>query len=363
MKKSYLAEGYRFAVAISIVMFHFLKTGPSKNNMRMGVEFFFILSGFLLMAHLEKHPDESIPHLMMGKLRNLYPGMFVLFCMADIAVVLLEKKKTLFVVAYQHLSQLMLVTNAFNGKAKWLSGTYQLWYVLSLLWATLILAWLIKMHRKSYESALGILIALGCYTICIRCSGNLNNTFDWTIGDYKIYLPLSLLRALAGMICGTMTYLVYKKLSLYTYTNFAKVGGTAISIFCFSAGLWLTTQSSKKPINSYGWCTLIVVALYAVAVTFAFAFAKDFPSNKAGQKALALSGSFSMPIYMTHVLTLYIMKKVMDVSERNAKCLLFLLVVTAVLSFIYEVCVHLLRKGWGSVAAWMKSVCIVSANE
>ena len=208
------------------------------------------------MAHLEKHPDESIPHLMMGKLRNLYPGMFVLFCMADIAVVLLEKKKTLFVVAYQHLSQLMLVTNAFNGKAKWLSGTYQLWYVLSLLWATFILAWLIKMHRKSYESALGILIALGCYTICIRCSGNLNNTYDWTIGDYKIYLPLSLLRALAGMICGTMTYLVYKKLSLYTYTNFAKVGGTAISIFCFSAGLWLTTQSSKKPINSYGWCTL-----------------------------------------------------------------------------------------------------------
>lgn len=363
MKKSYLAEGYRFVAAISIMVYHFLKVWSNKNNMRMGVEFFFILSGFLLMAHLEKHPDESIPHLMMGKLKNLYPGMFVLFCMADIAVVLLEKNKNFFVVAYQHLSQLMLVTNAFDGKAKWLSGTGQLWFILSMLWATLILAWLIKMHKKSYESALGVLIALGSYTVLIRISGNLNQNYYWEIGEYKIYLPMMLLRALASMICGTMAYLVYKKLSRYTYTNFAKVGGTTISILCFFTGLWLTTQSNKKAINSYGWRTLIVVALYAVAITFAFGFAKDFPSNKAGQKALALAGSFSMPIYMTHQMTLYIMKKVMDVSERNAKCLLFLLVVTAVLSFIYEVCVRLLRKGWGSVAAWMKSVCIVSANE
>lgn len=54
MKKSHLVEGYRFVIAISIMIFHFLKTWSNTNNLRQGVEFFFVLSGFLLMAHCEK---------------------------------------------------------------------------------------------------------------------------------------------------------------------------------------------------------------------------------------------------------------------------------------------------------------------
>lgn len=272
MKKSYLVEGYRFVVAISIMIFHFLQTWSNLNNMRLGVEFFFVLSGFLLMAHLEKYPEESVQRLMSEKLKAVYPGMLIVFCMASVSVVLIEKKKTLFVIMYQHLSQLMLLTNAFHGKAKWLSGTIQLWFILSQLWATLILAWLVKMHRKSYESALGALIVLGCYTVCIRCSGNLNTKCDWKIGEYKIYLPLPLLRALAGLACGTLIYLLYKKLSTYTYTRFAQIGGLMISVGCFATALWLTTRSSKMPINSYSWRTLIVVLLYAIAILFAFVF-------------------------------------------------------------------------------------------
>lgn len=67
-------------------------------------------------------------------------------------------------------------------------------------------------------------------------------------------------------------YLVYKKLSTYTYTRFAQIGGLMVSVGCFATALWLTTKSSKRPINSYSWRTLIVVLLYAIAILFAFVF-------------------------------------------------------------------------------------------
>lgn len=365
MKKSYLVEGYRFAAAISIMLFHFLKTWSNQNNMRMGVEFFFLLSGFLLMAHLERHPNESVPHLMMEKLKTLYPGMFVLFWMATICVAFLEKKKEIHVMVYQHLHQLLLLTNAFHGKASWLSGTGQLWFVFSQLWATLILVWLVKMHRKSYESALGALIVLGCYTVCIRCSGNLNASFDWKIGDYKIYLPLSLLRALAGLACGTLIYLLYKKLSTYTYTRFAQIGGLMVSVGCFATALWLTTKSSKRPINSYSWRTLIVVLLYAIAILFAFVFENVYRQKKVKliENVFTLGGKLSMPIYMTHMLVIYVMREVMNPAAYSKKCLLFLLVGTALASALYEVCVHLLRKGCRAGTVWLKKMCLVQTTE
>lgn len=98
MKKSYLVEGYRFVIAISIMIFHFLKTWSNTNNLRQGVEFFFVLSGFLLMAHCEKASGvggETVGKLMVGKLKSVYPETFVVFWMAAIAVTVLEKKEFL----------------------------------------------------------------------------------------------------------------------------------------------------------------------------------------------------------------------------------------------------------------------------
>ena len=53
MGKSYLIEGYRFMIAVSILVYHILRVWEIETNFRLGVEFFFILSGFLLMAHIE----------------------------------------------------------------------------------------------------------------------------------------------------------------------------------------------------------------------------------------------------------------------------------------------------------------------
>lgn len=174
-----------------------------------------------------------------------------------------------------------------------------------------------------------------------------------------------LLRALAGLACGTLIYLAYKKLSAYTYTRFAQIGGLVISIGCFATALWLTTKSSKMPINSYSWRTLVVVLLYAIAILFAFVFENISRQKKVIliENVFSMGGKLSMPIYMTHMLVLYVMRKVMNPAAYSKKCLLFLLVGTVLASALYEVCVRLLRKGCGTGVAWLKKMCLVQTVE
>lgn len=76
-----------------------------------------------------------------------------------------------------------------------------------------------------------------------------------------------------------------------------------------------------------------------------------------------MGGKLSMPIYMTHMLVIYAMREVMNPAAYSKKCLLFLLVGTALASALYEVCVRLLRKGCGRGIVWLKKMCLVQTAE
>ena len=76
----YLIEIYRFIIALSLVFFHFMQTlGSDNNNFRLGVEFFFILSGFLLAKHCEKHKEETSYKTVFDRISRFYPSCFILY--------------------------------------------------------------------------------------------------------------------------------------------------------------------------------------------------------------------------------------------------------------------------------------------
>lgn len=161
-KRNELVELYRFIIAVSIVVHHIIYHAGAGdiNNLRFGVEFFFILSGFLLISHCEKKPDESISHLMLGKIRHFYPYVVILYLVAAVMTSLWSNEH--FVVNfYNHLHQLLFLSDAFKGKVSYLEGTGHLWFITEMLCATIILSALIKHAHKLYESFLCALLTGG----------------------------------------------------------------------------------------------------------------------------------------------------------------------------------------------------------
>lgn len=345
MKKSYLLEGYRFIVAITIVFFHVwgytVDTAGITNNWRLGVEFFYILSGFLLMKHCEEHVEETALRLFFEKWKQFYPYILVMFLAGAIEIAYSEGEKIV-VVCYRYFSMLLLMSNALRGKAEQMRCLGHLWFIVSQLYATYILSYLIKKHSKAYRSILAVLLMVGCYCMSIRCNDNLTTNQFLKIGDAKIYIPLLLVRALAGMSCGTLLYMIYKNIGGYSYTKLARTFGIGASVFCQLAGIWLSKRSLDDAVNSFGWRALLVVLLYAMAIVLAFSFADGFPESAILKKILSTLGRWSMLIYFVHQTVIFALND-LKISY-GLKFFVLVFLTTAIGCVALDMCVKGIRK-------------------
>ena len=364
MGKSYLIEGYRFIIAISIMIYHILRVWEIETNFRLGVEFFFILSGFLLMAHIEKHPEESVSHLVWKKISNFYPYIIVSFIATSIVVAWVTRQN-IGVLMFNHIHELLFLTNILKGvkDVAWLNGSGQLWFITAQLWATLILSWYIKKHRETYESIGMILIAIGGYITIIRCKGYLNIGTYWKIGENEIFLPLLLFRAIAGLACGTMAYMGYSKMKKYDFTDLAKRSGTILSVLCMLIGVCLSARNREQLINTYSWRAIIVIVLYMTAILLAFIFAKDYPKTKWMKKVFEMCGRSSMPIYVTHTLVIYLIRHTVGMPEFSWQSIALVCTGTVVASAVCELCVRLIRNGWHGITTALIKKCIISTEQ
>ncbi len=184
---------------------------------------------------------------------------------------------------------------------------------------------------------------------------------SWKIGENKIYVPLPLLRALAGMACGTIVYFIFRHLCQYSYTQFAKKGGTLLSFIALCMGLWLSARGKEHAVNSYGWRSILVVLLYATALLLAFTFSQDIIQNQALKKLCCLGGKYSLSIYMVHLLVIY--TGIHLGIPYGKKFWLVVFIGTALATVLIECGASILRLGWAAFVTWLKKRCIVSPTE
>lgn len=357
MKKNSWIEVYRFIAAMAMVSFHIISNNESgtASNQRLIVEFFFILSGFLLMNHCERHPEESPVQTAFGKLKSFYAEFLIVYVAAAVVRSCIKRERLILVV-YDHLHQLLFITNALDGKTSALTGTGQLWFILSQVWATLILAWLIQNRKKEYKSFWALMIALTGYVVVLRCSGNLTTNVYWKIANEKIYLPLRLIRALAGMATGTIVYMIYKKLSAIRFTRLAQKGGAILSAMLMLFSLWLSARPKERAINSFGWHALLIVLIYAGIILLTFVFAGDLPQNSCLKKLFDVCGRWSLPIYMTHTLVIYLVKTARVPYGKRYFVLVYL--GTAAASVVLKICAGVLKKVWNVFRNWLWKMCV-----
>ena len=210
--KNRAIEFYRFAAAILILCYHFHWAAFPDGTLFAGcylfVEFFFILSGYLMLAYVRRHateaerrePAKAAFRYMRERLRRLYPQHLLSWALVA-AIGLFVTKKVWPVECLTIGWQELLLVNIFG----FLRGEYiniVCWYLSALVFASYIIYYLLLRCEETFVRVIAPVLLAVCYGMIFDRAESLAVTIHFTR-----YAPnLGFLRALAGITVGCLAF-------------------------------------------------------------------------------------------------------------------------------------------------------------
>lgn len=230
---------YRFLFACIIYILHIRRYGnfdsPNGqfNGGYLGVEFFFILSGFLMMRNIQSGieaagGDSSAEQLTVKYFISRYKKLMPPYWFYGLTFLVVRKLTD---PEYGMKKAFLKGLPDFLGiEVFWQPGQVggALWYVSALLWASSLIYYLLLKKRNF---ALYILFPVGILTAL----GYMYEKIGYidVSGNQEMFLS-PLLRALAEISLGCIIYCVYQKLSIKRYStmmmSFLEVGLLAVVV-------------------------------------------------------------------------------------------------------------------------------------
>ena len=177
----------------------------------IGVDFFAILSGFLLCHHIERHPQESVFEYAKGRFVYFVPIVF-LCAVATLYLQTLYKDFNYgesWILIIQSIPEYLLL-NAY-GVCKSINGVD--WYIQALVIPSIFLAYLYKRSKVCMASVIAPIIAWLIYSILIR---NFGQTEGYMLRNKTIdgMINWSVLRVFAGLCLGTFCYYIKNRFKI-----------------------------------------------------------------------------------------------------------------------------------------------------
>lgn len=293
-------EAYRFLFSIVIALYH-LRAQVSKDFLQTGyivVEFFFILSGFLIARSLYKYVDDPAPYnvgektleFIKKKIFGLYPHylLSLLFCWV-IAIRVIDRftMKEALLNGWTELFMLQMTglnTTSFTGNSAD-------WYVSSLMLASFLCGFLLLKYRKTFLYVLAPTISVGIYVYLYRHDGHLG-----TVRGYMLNMLSGTLRGVAGICMGCICYCLFKYLSeRYEHTIKSKVLFTFFDLFCVLA-IYLRITAEWK--TKFDFMMVPVFCGLIVSVFLKASYLSDLLDNKLSQAL----GGISYAIFLNHTI-------------------------------------------------------------
>lgn len=304
-------ELYRFIFSIYVLFFHFDKYLLSGTKFgdefrwaffphgAMGVEFFFLVSGWLMAKSVSKlrsnAPEDKnrfIPSegtaFMKHKYLSLMPQHLPAFAIAFVTYALyneLTLGKTI-IKAGESLPNLLLVQ--MSG-INFTNPNHVEWYLSCMLLAMAIVFPILRAH---YEAFTKYIAPLGALLICgwmIYSGGALTGVTKWTGLCYR-----SVLRAVAEISLGTTAYELSNHLGKQELTAVRRIGLTAAEIACFLLTTLYVVTAFPTHFEVY------ILALQFIMVTIAFS-GVSFGTKALSNRFFGFLGKLSLPIYLSQV--------------------------------------------------------------
>lgn len=317
MERNHSIELWRFWISIQIVLYHFvgemLVTARDvewlvNRTSRVCVEFFFILTGFLLMRRFRRDPRESAMRMVGHKLKGVYPYYFLsltlLLAARSIANGTNFLKNTL-----NNIGDFFLLQNLLRAKNYAVVNTH-LWFIPAMIFACAIIWLLLQRSEKAMTTCLIPIGAAVVYASIIVRLGNIANAASGFLhigGDKGLLIDLMSLRALAGVGIGVLCYRAYEWLKPLRFSKPLRRAMLAVEWVGF---IGLAAFAFRRATKSAG---LLVVVGFALLVILSFINAAQYPKPLC--KLFAYLGRLSLPVYVFHrFVQEFVLPRVFDVS-------------------------------------------------
>lgn len=260
----------------------------------LGVEFFFLVSGYLMMAGIQKRLDTPTTHLanetiqFVGKkISGFYPEMVVAYIIGFVfeSVALgLDFDGVVRLFAKNPFEVLLLRMAGFGSNS--INGV--VWYLQSMILCMLILYPLIRKYPDMMKKIVMPLTAFLLLGWLSRNYGDLRDPNLWIGFTFK-----GNVRAMAELCLGAVIYPIVQWLKTFRFNTFFRVGLTVVKWSC-----WLLLFAYMWRENTrYDFLFCFV---FAVAVTLAFS--QQCIDTKLYQNRFVYwLGKMSLPYFLSHI--------------------------------------------------------------
>lgn len=292
-------ELMRFICAVIIVGLHFTLYNDVSGYFLSGalaVEFFFILSGYLMMASIDRAQNTLGASTDLGgetfrfiskKLKGLYPEVLIAYIIAFV-VLFFAKGKTLtgaIKLAIDSIWEVFLLNETGLQTSTVNSVT---WYLSAMIISMAILYPLLRKNSKLITNIILPLAALFVLGYLCKNYSTPRNPNKWIGFAFK-----GMLRGFAEIGMGVVCYQITKAFSRLNLTTFGKVILTSLEPVLYVSYIvyLLFIKSSTRD-----W---ILVPLLMLAIGISFS-GHTFTHRLFDNAATTFLGKFSLPLYLGH---------------------------------------------------------------
>ena len=301
-KRNGAIDFWRFIFSICIVLCHVVylnsydKWTTSGNfwfaNFRIGVEYFFLVSGFLMAKNIEKWNETEIfggagkttLQFIGNKLKGFYPEYLFAFCLSLLVTNLVKGAYTL--TFPENVYDLFLINFLGIGSTNFAVGGS--WYLSAMILSMAILFPILYAKRETFLYCIAPLISLFFLGWLYKQEGALGVAAQW-----NGYCPLGMLRAIAELCLGCVAYGIAGFLSKYRFTVVTKILLTVVEFAGYIGTLFISALWAGKT-------DFFCLFLLFVAVIFSFS-GQTYSVQIFSSRIFVKMGKFSLPLYLNHI--------------------------------------------------------------
>ena len=323
MSKNNSVNFWRVTFTISIIVFHFSGTYKqlntafnAKNGWRIAVEFFFVVSGFLL-AYKCENSELTAWEYTKHRFKRFFPAYLLSTLIMAVFRIIdsgMTFKQTMEFIL--NLSDELLLAQSLALNYVTVNGPT--WYISVLIICGYFIFYLLRKYKETFSHFLAPLICIAAYSYLSKAMGCLiGNVYDFS---EVLGLSVALIRGFGGMCAGVISYEFYKSLKNVKFTKL----GTGVIHFAEIAGYVVALVYTFF----YGSTHMDFTFVIFFIVCTALAFSRKKKNAVFNNTAVDYLAKISFSVYLMHSFVLNIFKKIYAPKDFSWGMFLLLLLVS-----------------------------------